>query len=199
MYGSNQPSESNQPMLSGAAPHPQMFEGNQLDFSHFFRSGGGSNTPEGELSQIPGMLPQYFKPYEQMLDPSTLMSQIGSHYQQSPGYQFSLNQALKGVGQAATAGGMAGSPQQQQQAASAAQGLASQDYGNYMQQALRLYTTGAGGYRGLGEDLASNLMSQAQLQQLQQEERDKAKEQRHSDIWGTIGTIGGAAATAAML
>jgi len=149
--------------------------------------GGGGDTGEGAggyLSQIQSMLPKYFEPYQEMLDPSKLMGKIGGGFQESPGYQFSLGQALKGVGQASAAGGMAGSPMQQQQAAQTAQGLASQDYGNYMQRALGLYGQGAQGYRGLGEDLSSALMSQAQLAQMQQEEA--AKQRR--GMWGDIGS-----------
>lgn len=149
----------------------------------------------GYLGQVPDILKKYFAPYQKMLDPTSMMKQFGAGYTESPGYQFSLGQALKGVGSAAAAGGMAGSPMQQQQAAGTAQGMASRDYGQYMQRALGLYGQGAQGYRGLGEDLASNLMSQAQLQQLQQEEEAKEREQSSSDMWGAIGKIGGAAAS----
>ena len=167
-----------------------------LGLGALFGGSEGSAAPEagGYLSQIQQMLPQYFKPYQQMLDPTALMSKIGAGYQQSPGYQFQLGQAMKGIGQAAAAGGMAGSPMQQQQAAQTATGLANQDYYNYLNQALGLYQTGAGGYRGLGEDLSSILMSQAQLAQLQQEEAAKEAEQKHHDLWSAIGSGIGAIA-----
>lgn len=156
---------------------------------------GGATTPMGYLGQIQTMLPQYFQPYQRMLDPTQMMQEFGGQYTQSPGYQYQLSQALKAGGQAAAAGGMAGSPMQQQQAMQTAQGLAGQDYYNYLDRALGLYQTGAGGYRGLGEDLASALMEQAQLQQLQQEEAEREKEQKHHDVWSTIGagvgTLGG--------
>lgn len=169
-----------------------------LGLSSLFGGGGsGFSTAgaEGYLSQIPDVLKKYFQPYQQMVqDPTGKMKELGEGYQESPGYHFALSQALQGVGQASGAAGMVGSPQQQQQAAQMAQGIASQDYGNYMNRILGMYQTGAKGYSGLGEDLSSALMSQAQLQQLQQEEEAKEREQRHSDIWQTIGTIGGAAA-----
>ena len=154
--------------------------------------GGGADQ---YMSQIPDILKKYFAPYEGLVqDPTQKLSQIGAGYKQSPGYQFALNQALKGVGQASAAGGMAGSPQQQQQAAATAQGLASQDYGQYMQRALGLYGTGLAGQRGLGEDLASSLMSRAQLAQLQQEEAARQQEQSKSNIWGALGSAAGIAA-----
>lgn len=153
----------------------------------------------GYLGQIPDVLKKYFEPYQEMLDPTSKLKELGGGFTASPGYQYSLSQAMKGIGSAAAAGGMAGSPMQQQQAAGTAQGLASQDYGQYMQRAMGMFGQGAAGYRGLGEDLASNLMSQAHLQQLQQEEEAKEREQSSSDMWGALGKIGGAAATMAFL
>lgn len=157
-------------------------------------SGGGNQY----LSQIPDILKKYFAPYQQMeQDPTGKLKELGQGYTASPGYHFALQQALQGVGSAAASGGMAGSPMQQQQSAQTAQGLASQDYGNYMQRALGMYQTGAQGYSRLGEDLSSNLMSQAQYQQLQEEEAQRNKEQSSSDMWGSIGSIAGSAASMA--
>lgn len=172
-----------------------------LGLSSMFGGGQGFDTSgaSGYLGQIPDVLKKYFEPYQQMLDPTAKLKELGGGFTASPGYQYSLSQALKGVGSAAAAGGMAGSPMQQQQAAGTAQGLASQDYGQYMQRAMGMFGQGAAGYRGLGEDLASNLMSQAHLQQLQQEEEAKQREQQSSDMWGALGKIGGAAATMAFL
>jgi len=108
---------------------------------------GGGSDPSKEankyLSQIPGMLPQYFEPYmsggryavpqlqnqlgqltgnlpglQQQLseltsNPGALYGRLGAGYQQSPAYEFEKQQALQGANQAAAAGGMAGSPQSQ--------------------------------------------------------------------------------------
>lgn len=165
-------------------------------------SGGDDNfdTSEasGYLSQIPDILKKYFAPYQQMAtDPTGQMSRLGQGYKASPGYEYELSQALKAGGSAAAAGGMAGSPMQQQQAQQTATGLAGQDYYKYLQDAMGMYMGGAKGFSQLGENLSSNLMSQSQLAQLRQEEEQRQRMQRESDIWGTIGTVGGAAAKAA--
>lgn len=138
--------------------------------------------------QIQEMLPQYFQPYMQagqqalpglqqaygsMLDPNALMQKIGSGYQQSPGFQFQRDQALRSMNNAQAAGGMLGSPQHEQEAGQLATNLANQDYYNYMRQALGLYgqgaqgmqglaSMGAGASMGLGEDIASILGAQGQ-------------------------------------
>ena len=92
------------------------------NFMHLF--GGGDEDAAGYLSQIPGEIGEHFAPYKRMLDPTALMSEFGKGYHQSPGYQFALDQALKAGGRASAAGGMAGSPMQQEQAGQMTTGLA---------------------------------------------------------------------------
>lgn len=165
--------------------------------------GGGDDEykgtdPDEYLSQIPDVLKKYFAPYQKMaLDPTGELATLGAGYKESPGYEFELGQALKSGTQAAAAGGMAGSPMQQQMAQQTATGLAGQDYYKYLEDAMRTLMGGAQGYGQLGENLASNLMSRSQLAQLREEEAERARQQRESDVWGTIGTIGGAAAKVA--
>lgn len=134
-----------------------------LDFLYSDPSRGAQKY----LNQIPGEISPYYNPFiqagqrgmsgyenttNQLLDPNALINKIGSGYTQSPGYQFALNQALQGSGHAAAAGGMAGSPQHEQQNMQLAQNLANQDYQQYLQNALGLYGMG---YQGQG-----NLMNQ---------------------------------------
>lgn len=85
-------------------------------------------------------------------NPTDIMKQIGSQYQQSPGYQFQVDQATKAANQAAAAGGMAGSPASQQQLAQIIQGLASQDYGNFLNQGLGVYGSGLHGLNELNQE-----------------------------------------------
>lgn len=155
--------------------------------------GTGGSTPEGYLGQVPDILKKYYAPYEEMYqDPSAILSQLGGGFKASPGYQYSLNQALGAIQRAASAGGMAGTPMQQQEAAQTATGLADQDYYNYLKSALGLYGTGVQGYAGLGENLARNLMTEAQLSQLQQEEAEREEEQENQGFWGDLGSaLGG--------
>src|SRR6266852_1856800 len=56
-------------------------------------------------------LPTLQSQYQQLLsDPTALLRSIGGQYQQSPGYQFQVDQMTRGANQAAAAAGMSGSP-----------------------------------------------------------------------------------------
>ncbi|HLX54778.1 MAG TPA: hypothetical protein VKR58_12590, partial [Aquella sp.] len=73
-------------------------------------------------------------------------------------------QALQGGNQAAAAGGMAGSPQHEQQNMQLATNLGNQDYYNYLNPALGLYGAGLSGEQnlfntgyGASTDLATTL------------------------------------------
>lgn len=183
--------------------------------------GGGKNPADaamGYYNQIPGAMGPYFNPYIQagrqalgqlqgqygqlINDPTQRLSQIGSHYQQSPGFGFEQQQGLNAITNAAAAGGMAGSPQHQQQAAQLASNLAAQDYGNYMNRALGLYQTGLSGEgdinrMGFGAstdyatDLANSLMNQGNLAYAGQINRNQQQ-----GGWGNL--LGGLAGAGAM-
>lgn len=143
-----------------------------------------------DLDQIPGQINPYYKPYSeagqrqignlesqygQMTnDPGGMVNKIGGNYQQSPGFKFALQQALQGSGHAAAAGGMAGSPQHEQQNMGIATNLANQDYNTWLQHALGLYGSGVQGEQdlmhegyGAGNEYAqstgNNLQSKANL------------------------------------
>lgn len=107
-------------------------------------------------------------------DPSQFFANLGKGYQESPGYQFKLDQAMKAAGNAAAAGGMLGSPMHQFESERMAEGLADQDYENYMKHMMDVFGLGQKGYEDLynngygasteyGNNLASILMSQAGL------------------------------------
>jgi hypothetical protein len=117
------------------------------------------------LHQIPGAISPYFDPYINagkgaiptlqgqygsiLENPGGKLNDIGSHYQQSPGFKFALQQALQGSGNAAAAGGMAGSPQHQQQNMQLATDIANQDYYNWLGKATGLYGAGLQGEQGI--------------------------------------------------
>lgn len=187
--------------------------------------GGRGRDPygaaRGQIGQIPGMLEKYFDPYIQagnwalprlegqygqlMQDPGAVMGRIGAGFQQSPGYEFQKQQATEAANQAAAAGGMVGSPQEQQQLAKTVTGLSNQDYYNYLNHAMNLYQQGLGGTSGLaqtgfgaasglGEDLASVMEMQAQLAAAQQAQEG----QSGSGMGAFFGQMAGAALPAIM-
>lgn len=118
-------------------------------------------------------LPTLQNQYSAMQNPN-FINNMGQNFQQSPGYQFQTQQALGAANRAAAAGGMLGTPEEQQNIAGTVNGLANQDYYNWMNHAMSAYGMGLQGDQSLyntgfqassqyGNDLAQALMSQAQL------------------------------------
>lgn len=161
------------------------------------------------FNKIPGMLEKYMSPYIErgghagdmlegqygnlLNDPGGMLNKMGAGYQQSPGFKFALQQAMQGAGNAAAAGGMAGSPQHEQQNMELATNLASQDYNNWIRNALGLYGQGLSGEQnlygvgaqagmGLGEDLGSMMGSRAKLAY----EAANAQNQRNQGMQGAM-------------
>jgi len=144
-----------------------------------------SNEEQKYLNQIPGATKPYYEPYiKQGLeandilknqfgglinDPNAIYNKLSQGYQQSPGYQFKLNEALRGGTNAAAAGGMAGSLAHQQAAQQTAHDISNEDFEAYLNHMLGLYGTGLAGEQGLGEqgfkagtsyaDMLANLLS----------------------------------------
>jgi hypothetical protein len=181
---------------------------------------GGGKDPYGQASKyydrIPDTLKPYFQPYinagqgamgqlqgqygNLVNDPSGFLKNLGQGYQQSPGYDWQMKQAQNAATNAAAAGGMAGSPQHQQQAAQLASNIANQDYYNYLQNALGVYGTGLQGLQGinqmgfgastgLGENLANSLMNQGNMAFSGQASRNQAQGSQWGDLLGGLGSL----------
>lgn len=170
-----------------------------------------SKDAQKYLNRIPSTVKPYYDPYIQagqrqlpmleqqygqlMNDPGGRLNEIGGSFQQSPGFQFALQQALQGANQGAAAGGMAGSPMAQQQNMGIATQLANQDYYNWLNQATGMYGQGLSGSQGLynsgmgasdalAQLLAGGLGSQASLGYA-------GGANRNMMGLGTLGAIGG--------
>lgn len=97
-------------------------------------------------------LPMLMGEYSQnMMNPSATYNKLASGFEQSPGYQYQYQQNMNAANSAAAAGGMAGSPAAQQNAATMSQGMASQDYGNYMDYMGKLYGGGLSGMSNINQ------------------------------------------------
>lgn len=144
-----------------------------------------------------------------MSNPGDLLKSIGQGYQQSPGYQFNVDEATKAMNAASQAGGMVGTPAHQQNIAQTVTGLANQDYNNYMNQALGLYGQGMGagqnmygmGFGGLGNMSqmglnAGGMMGNWAMQNAQ--DRASQENARRSGMMGGLGSLLGGAAGFAM-
>ncbi len=181
---------------------------------------GGGKDPykqaSGYFDRIPDTLKPYFQPYinagqgamgqlqgqygNLVNNPSGFLQNLGQNYQQSPGFDWQMKQGMNAANNAAAAGGMAGSPQHQQQAATMAEGLANQDYYNYLQNALGVYGTGLQGLQGLnqmgfgastglGENLGNSLMNQGNLAFSGQASRNQAQGSQWGDLLGGLGSL----------
>lgn len=167
------------------------------------------------ISQIPGQTNQYFDPYFQagknslgplqdqyhqlLSDPGGLMNKLGASYKESPGLQRNIQQAMQAGGHAAAAGGMAGSPQHEQENMQAATDISSKDYNQYMQNMLGMYGQGLSGQQGMagmgqqaGQSMA-DMISQALAQQGANAYQGQAgRNQNRSSIFNNIlGAFGG--------
>lgn len=93
-------------------------------------------------------------------NPTGMFNAWGSTYHASPGYNWQVGQATQAANNAAAAGGMAGSPAEQQSLASTVNGLANQDYWQYINNAQNLYSQGLQGLQnqyGIGAQTANNI------------------------------------------
>lgn len=134
--------------------------------------------------------------YQRLIqDPSGALARIGAGYQASPGYQFTLGQAQKAAQQAAAAGGMLGTPAQQQRMSEITSNLASQDYNNYLRNVMGLYGQGLSGLSGIGQmgygasDAMARMLAQQMASQAQLQYAGAAN--RNQGIGGILGDIGG--------
>lgn len=121
-----------------------------------------------EIEKIPGQLHQYYDPYvdmgnagrEQLGDlnqrydqmasmPGQYQAQLGEGFRADPGYAWNRNQQLDAQNRALAAGGMVGTPENQQFAQQLASNLADQEYGNYLNRNLGIATQGLQGLQGV--------------------------------------------------
>lgn len=168
------------------------------------------------MNQVGGVLQGAFNPYIQagqqqlpglesayanMQNPN-FINNMGQSFQQSPGYNFEVNQALGAANRAAAAGGMLGTPQEQQNVGGAISGIANQDYYNWLNHAMNAYQMGVQGDQGLyntgfqassqyGSDMAQALMNQAQLAYSGAVNQNQSQGGGIGAMLGGIGSLGG--------
>jgi hypothetical protein len=185
--------------------------------------GSGSNPynkAQGYLEQVPDVLKQYLSPYSQMGQQATqqyqgqvgklgtpggatdILRQLGGGFQSSPGYQFQVDEAKKGLDRLSAAQGTFGSPEQSAALSKLIMNLANQDYYNYLNSATGLYGQGLSGLgnlsqmglnasSNLGQDLATSLQNQGQLAFAGQQYQNQLPLQYLQGIGSLAGTLGG--------
>lgn len=168
------------------------------------------------FQQIPGAISPYYQPYIQQgqqagqqlnqqnsqltNDPGGLFNKFGQGFHQSPGYQFALQQGLNGSNSAAAAGGLLGTNAHQQQNTGVAEGLANQDYYNYMGNVLGLYGQGLTGLNNqyqtgynasneLGQSIGNVLGAQGNAAYAGQANQNQSKGGAFGDLGSSIGQL----------
>lgn len=160
-----------------------------------------SSNAEDTLNQIPSTITPYYQPYinagqqslqtlgnqygnllgnysqlqsvltQLLMNPGGTLNTLGAGYEQSPGYSWEVQQGQEAAENAADAGGYAGTPQDQQYQAEMTEGIANQDYNQWLNEVLgigktglkgvgKLYGTGLSGVENLnkmGYDASSQL------------------------------------------
>lgn len=183
-----------------------------------FGLGSGTSPQQAAspyLDQIRQDLPGYYEPYMQAgqqalpqlqeqygqltSDPGGFMNQLGQGFQQSPGTQYAMDQAVTAGNRAASAGGMLGTPAASMAVAQQAQGIGQQDYNNWLQNAMGLYGQGQRGLEGLyntgfqastglGGNMANLGLSEAQMAYQGQAAQNQAQNQ---GIGGMVSGLAG--------
>lgn len=176
------------------------------------------------VGRTPQYVNQYLSPYLGLNryaeeNPEDTLSRLGESYKQSPGYKYNLEEATRAANNAAAAGGYSGTPTHQVQLAKALSGIASQDYNNYLNNALGLHgmqqqmgygantlatntlsdmlknqalfqTQKAQGLQALGSGIFGQTAPQMQNAQLMANLADTERANRMTGIGNVLGTFG---------
>lgn len=152
-----------------------------------FFSKNPAKAAQPYLSSIPGQISPYYQPYidqgrqsmgtlntqygRMLNNPGDIVNELGSGFQESPGYQWDLNQGTEAANNAAAAGGYVGTPMHQQNEAEMAEGVANKYYQPYMQETMHLYDQGIKGNQQFNQQgfNASSDMASAIAQALVQQ------------------------------
>jgi len=185
--------------------------------------GGSKDSPSRAankyLDQIPGVAHQGYDPYvnegrdasgktksayeEMMNDPTGFINKLMGGYKESEGYQYQKENLTKDLGNAAAAGGIAGTPYDQMQQGEGIQKLLSADMQQFLQNALGRYDTGLQGEQGIAnrgydatgkltDTLGGALNQQGGLAFQDQQQKNQNKNNLWSMFGKALGGIGGA-------
>lgn len=181
---------------------------------------GNYNNPADAASkyydQIPGYLKQYLGKYsdmgqrlapqmenqfnQMMNNPGAFYNQMAQGFRSSPGFQYQVNQATDAANKAAAAGGMAGSPEEQNYVAQTTNQMANKDFDDYMNRVGSIFGQGLQGQEGmenqgfqasgqLGEDLARELMNRGNLAYTGAQNANAHQNNGFGNFLGDVGSI----------
>lgn len=175
-----------------------------------------ANAAQGYYNKIPNTIAPYFSPFinqgqksntdvnkiyqDLITNPGSLMTRLSQGFKTSPGYNFALNQGENAINNAAAAGGMLGTPEQQLNAGNFAGNAANSEYNNYINRILQMFGQGVAGEQGnvtrgydasrqMGEDLAATLMNQGNIAEQGVNAQNQQNETQQKDIFGGLGAM----------
>jgi hypothetical protein len=173
--------------------------------------GSMPTSPEGYLSQIPGVSKEYYDPfiqrgaslgdllsdrYSQIAeDPSAYISGIMGQYQETPAYKLQRDLMSQAAANTAAAGGYIGTPLDQMRQQEITQALQSRGMQEWLQNVMGAQQAGLGGAQqlyglgmqaatGLSGDISNVLGTQAQLAFQRQQQELQRKEDRRRGLLG---------------
>ncbi len=145
----------------------------------------GANT-------LPGLQEQFMKLIN---NPQAMMKMFAGGYKESPGFQFNVDQATKAAKNMAAAGGMLGSQASQENLAGTVNGLASQDFNQYLQNMMKTYgmgLEGQGNIAGMGMNASNNMANIIAQQRMAQAQNAYAGQANENNNWSNaFGNIAG--------
>jgi len=116
-------------------------------------------------------------------NPGEYLANLSKGYEQSPGYQFRRDEALRGASNSAAAGGFAGTLGDRRSEAGIADAMAGEDFQNWLQNVLGVQNKGLFGQQdiynkgyGATSDIANILGSKGGLQFQGQREQNKTQQ-----------------------
>ena len=136
------------------------YKNSSLNPLDMFKRDDPNRAANKYMDRIPGVGAKYFNPYieggreaggrlhdeySKQLDPTHFMDEIMKHYQESQGATYERDKLGKGIGSAAAAGGVAGTPEHQRQYGEMAGDIMSKDMQQYLQNALGIHASGLQG------------------------------------------------------
>ncbi len=188
--------------------------------------GSGQSNPANAAmpyyKQVPDVAHQTYDPYIQRgqqagsiaqgqydamsQDPTSFINKLMEAYKPSEGYKFKQDELGRAAANTAAAGGMRGTPQDQENQMKITQGLLGEDMQQWLQNLLgvqqtgltgeqNMYNTGFGASSAMGGDIMNALGTQGSLAYQGQANQNQSANDLFKALMGGIGAIGTAPMT----
>lgn len=146
------------------------------------------------LNQIPGQLEQgYGRAIEQGQNPAQTLNDFMKQYQQSEGGRYAQDEALRASGNAAAAGGMAGTPSDQFGQGRLAAAIGNDQMQQWLQNVLGINNQGLQAEQGKAGDMTNLYTTQGTMGFQQGQQQNQQRNQLIQSLMQMLGQGAGAA------